>query len=91
MKTKKQIWVVWQVDEWGKYISPALITTSITKVKKFLLKKIECEEEIYNTTELSIKEQIAEFKSEFEHNHKYWINSKLHCYQYEYYYDGEEI
>lgn len=90
-KSKKQIWIVWYKDEWGKYVSPVLITTSITKIQKFLIKKIEQKEEIYNTASLSIKEQITEFKQEFKYNPRNWINSKLHHYQYEYYYDGEEI
>ena len=62
-KSKKQIWVVWHIDEWGKYIFPALITTSITKVKSFLLNKIKLGEEVYNSTVYSKSKMIEQIEN----------------------------
>ena len=90
-KSKKQIWVVWHIDEWGKYIFPALITTSITKVKSFLLNKIKLGEEVYNSTVYSKSKMMEIFRFDFKNHESRLINSNLHYFQYEYYYDGEEI
>lgn len=90
-KSKKQIWVVWHIDEWGKYIFPALITTSITKVKSFLLNKIKLGEEVYNSTVYSKSKMMEIFRFDFKNHERRIINDNLHYFQYDYYYDGEEI
>ena len=91
METKKQIWVVWNTDQWGKFISPAMITTSIMKVKRFLIKEINNDNAIYRSNIHSKKIQINLFKEDFKKEERRFINSNLTYFQYEYYYDGEEI
>lgn len=91
MKTKKQIWVVWNTNQWGEYTSPAMITTSIAKVKSFLIKQIKKGDAIYNSPCYSKTKQIENFRFDFKNWDRRTINSNLTWFQYEYYYDGEEI
>ena len=91
MKSKQQIWVVWNSNQWGEFTSPAMITTSITKVKRFIIKQIKSEDCLYNPYNKSKTEQIKLFKEDFKKKERKIINSNLTWFQYEYYYDGEEI
>ena len=90
-KSKKQIWVVWNSNQWGEYTSPAMITTSIRKVKTFIVKQIKIGDALYNPYNKSKTKQIAEFKEDFKNKDRRTINANLTWFQYEYYYDGEEI
>lgn len=91
MKSKKQIWVIWSSDAIGEKISPVMITTSITKLKSFLIKKIKSGAALYDSAVYSTTKQIENFKFDFKNHHRDIINSNLSYFQYEYYYDGEEI
>ena len=90
-KSKKQIWVVWNSNQWGEYTFPAMITTSIRKVKSFLVKQIKLENALYNPYNKSKTKQIENFKDDFKNKDRRTINANLTWFQYEYYYDGEEL
>ena len=89
--SKKQIWVVYHADAVGDKLEPAMMTSSVTKVKRFLIQKIKSKEAIYVSDTYSTTKQIQQFKFDFEYRNMTHINNNLIYYYYDYYYDGEEL
>jgi hypothetical protein len=89
--SKKQIWVVYRITEVGDKFEPIMMTSSVTKVKSFLIQKIKNKEAIYVSDTCSITKQLQQFKFDFKYRNMTHINNNLLFYYYDYYYDGEEL
>ena len=91
MKSKRQIFLVYACDEWKSKDSMRLelATTSVRRLKSFVAKKIKDGDYYYNSARESM--QVAEFKQDFVHKTRDYINSKLVYGCMDYVYDGEEI
>lgn len=92
--SKKQIYTVFACDEWKSKDSMRLLmaTTSVRKLKSFIVRKIADETFTYDKgSELSIPQQVKLFKADFENALRADINNCLHYGFLDYCYDGEEI
>lgn len=92
--SKKQIYTVFACDEWKSKDSMRLLmaTTSVRKLKSFIVRKIADETFTYDKgSELSIPQQVKLFKIDFENALREDINNCLHYGYLDYCYDGEEI
>ncbi len=90
----KQIYTVFACDEWKSRDSMRLLmaTTSVRKLKSFIVRKIADETFTYDKgNELSIPQQVKLFKLDFENGLRSDINGCLNYGFLEYCYDGEEI
>lgn len=94
-KSKKQIFLVYACDSWKSTSSmkqPIMVTTSVRKLKSFLVKKIKTGDFIYTRGEtLSTTKQLELFRYEFDTLPREQINNALVYGFFEYVYDGEEI
>ena len=89
-----QIYTVFACDEWKSRDSMRLLmaTTSIRKLKSFIVRKISDETFTYDKgNELSIPQQVKLFKMDFENGLRNDVNGCLHYGFLDYCYDGEEI
>lgn len=92
--SKKQIYTVFACDEWKSKDSMRLLmaTTSVRKLKSFIVRKIADETFTYDKgSELSISQQVKLFKIDFENALREDINNCLYYGYLDYCYDGEEI
>ena len=93
-KSKKQIYVVYQLDFLEITRKKVMmITTSVTKLKSFIIKKIKEDNEDYyydSNKVYTINQQINNFKFDFKRHHRDVINENLHGLKYDYVYDSEE-
>lgn len=90
----KQIYTVFACDEWKSRDSMRFLmaTTSVRKLKSFIVRKIADETFTYDKgSELSIPQQVKLFKADFENALRADINNCLHYGFFDYCYDGEEI
>ena len=90
----KQIYTVFACDEWKSRDSMRLMmaTTSVRKLKSFIVRKISDETFTYDKgNELSIPQQVKLFKMDFENGLRNDVNGCLHYGFLDYCYDGEEI
>lgn len=90
----KQIYTVFSCDEWKSRDSMRLLmaTTSVRKLKSFIVRKIADETFAYDKgEELSIPQQVKLFKADFENDLRNNINNRLHYGFLDYCCDGEEI
>ncbi len=91
---RKQIYTVFACDQWKSRDSMRLLmaTTSIRKLKSFIVRKIADETFAYDKgNELSISQQVKLFKIDFENGLREDINNCLHYGFLDYCYDGEAI
>ena len=90
----KQIFTVFACDQWKSRDSMRLLmaTTSVRKLKSFIVRKIADETFTYDKgNELSIPQQVKLFKLDFENGLRDDINNNLYYGFLDYCYDGEEI
>lgn len=93
-KSKKQIYIVYHLDYLEEDKKVLMVTTSVTKLKQFIIKKIKEYNRYYyydNNRSYSVNQQINNFKFDFKNHHRNLINQNLHGLEYDYVYDGEEI
>ncbi len=88
----KQIFLVYCCNLIDQELYVIFATTSVHKLKKFIINKIESNNEniFYQNEFLSKEEQIEKFKKDFERINRNEINEKLYGLKYTYLYDGEE-
>ena len=92
MKSKKQIWMVYTCDDWkGKPMQCIMCTTSVRKLKSFIIAKIKDNTFGYCDDELSKTKQIAKFKADWTLQTRDHITWNLKNGYYDYCYDGEEM
>ena len=94
MASKKQIWMVYTCDNWkGKPMQCIMCTTSVRKLKSFIITKIKDDTFSYSIGGFSANktEQIKQFKADWELKTRDEINWNLIDGYYDYCYDGEEI
>ena len=91
MPSKKLIYLVYSCDEWTSRDSMRLemATTSVRRLKAFIAKKIKDGDYNYDSNDHT--KQVAEFKRDFVHKGRDYINSKLTYGFYDCTHDGEEI
>lgn len=90
----KQIYTVFACDEWKGRDSMRLLmaTTSVRKLKSFIVRKITDETFTYDKgDEISTPQQVKLFKADFGNSLREDINNCLHYGFLDYCYDGEEI
>lgn len=93
-KSKKQIYIVYHLDYLEEDKKVLMVTTSVTKLKQFIIKKIKEYNRYYyynNNRSYSVNQQINNFKFDFKNHHRNLINQNLHGLEYDYVYDGEEM
>lgn len=93
-KSKKQIYIVYHLDYLEEDKKVLMVTTSVTKLKQFIIKKIKEYNRYYyydNNRSYSVNQQINNFRFDFKNHHRNLINQNLHGLEYDYVYDGEEI
>ena len=91
---KKQIFLVFACDAWKSRGSSSLlmVTSSVRKLRSFLIKKIEAGDFVYRgDSDTPISQQVKHFKYDFDHESRDFINGCLQYGFYEYTYDGEEM
>lgn len=87
----KQIYIIYQYDATNKLII-TMATTSVHKLKRFIMRKINNNPDIFYDNEYMNKNtQIREFKSDWNILTRDKINEKLYGLKYDYVYDGEEF
>ena len=93
MVKKKQIFIIFACDEWRSRGSSSLlmVTSSVRKLRSFLVKKISAGDFIYRDADLPISKQVKSFKYDFDHMDNTYINNNLLYGYYDYTYDGEEM
>ena len=90
----KQIWIVYACDDWNsKPMQCIMCTTSVRKLKSFIIEKIKDGTFDYFTPDLSplIAKKIAQFNADWKTQTRDHINWNLGNGFYDYCYDGEEI
>ena len=88
---KNQIWLIYDKDYEGVLKDVVFVSTNFQKVKSFLANKIKNENCTYRDSELSITNQLSEFKYDMKNKHREIINDNLSSYYFTYWYDGEEM
>lgn len=94
MKTsKKQIFIVERLNYLDQRIKVSMVTTSIRKLKKFIIKQIlnNNSDIFYNNEKMNKTAQVKEFNSDWKNLTRDEINKKLYGLKYDYVYDGEEF
>lgn len=92
-KSKKQIYMVYCCNVLDQPLHVIMATTSVTKLKQFIIKKLKEENEYVfygRSRAYSINQQIENFKFDFKNHHRNIINENLYGLKYDYVYDGEE-
>ena len=94
MKTnKKQIFIVERLNYLDQQIKVSMVTTSIRKLKRFIIKQIlnNNSDIFYNNEKMNKPAQVREFNSDWKILTRDEINKKLYGLKYDYIYDGEEL
>jgi hypothetical protein len=92
-QSKKQIYIIQKCNYIDQPIIIMMVTTSVVKLKSFIIKKIRDENSdiFYDNERMSKSMQVREFKSDWKILTREKINEKLYGIKYDYVYDGEEI
>ena len=94
MKTSKtQIFIVKKCNIVDQPIGIYMVTTSIRKLKRFIINKIlnNNPDIFYDNEKMNKPAQKREFISDWNKLHRDQINEKLYGLKYYYVYDGEEF
>lgn len=91
--SKKQIYTVFACNEWKSKDSMRLLmaTTSVRKLKSFIVRKISQGEFDYGNSDYTISRMVKLFKQDFQNGLREDINNCLTYGFLDYCYDGEEI
>lgn len=91
--SKQKIYLVYDCDEWKTFgrMRLALATTSVRRVEKFIVHKIEVGDFNYQSPENSRASQVSMFTKDFEWLDRNTINGLLEYGYFDYTIDGEEI
>lgn len=92
-QSNKQLFIIQKCNFIDEPIKIIMATTSIVKLKSFIIKKIKDEnlDIFYDNERMSKSMQVREFKSDWKILTREKINEKLYGIKYNYVYDGEEI